>query len=591
MTNRIILFLFLLQALFSFAEAQDSMTDVQNKEEIKATIDEDTNIIILEAKSNCPLTEELKKLLKEKSNYQIYRISTDNPAAPTSTALKLDELLDQKNPIICNGVCTLRFVNNVSLGQYIVVVAGLKTLASNRTNTVPLFFNLQAPKPAATATIVSSLEGSRDKIRVQSKATLTAEPILKVTNSTLKIAPDGTKVVPQTEVINARVEDATAPGIAAAVPTSAKEFTLLLDHGLSKAKTHNLSINNGVSDSGKNKVIAKGSVEIPGLPKKPDELNFELKLSTQAAHRQKPFFDLTSKYNAQDQIPIGSCFLSVNNLPCYWQPQISVDLGLGNTKSNNSIILDLSFRSIIHQSNLTVISPNDARFANIDHQAGEIAIPAYLGWKNTDWTNGAIYFFIGPKFESDRRFARINALGTARLDFKLHRFLGSIREKRNLLTGQPEGLSKEQAAQVEIKSGFTIVPFIGLDFGRKVTSEAVENKKKKVRVIIPQNTIFRGFAGFNSTWESEVPGLQLPISISLEEKFTYLSREETIGSVVDSGVDLRKVSRFQQRSVLSFDLFFNQVRRYSFNITYENGRKAPNFEYLNKITAGFRVVY
>jgi hypothetical protein len=240
---------------------------------------------------------------------------------------------------------------------------------------------------------------------------------------------------------------------------------------------------------------------------------------------------------------------------------------------------------------LTIISPNDERFANVDRQAGEVAIPAYLGWKNTGWTKGAIYFFIGPKFESDRKFARINALGTTRFDFRLHRLLGSIREKRNLLTGQPEGLSKEQAAQVEIKSGFTIVPFIGLDFGGKVTSEAVENKKKNVRVVIPQNTIFRGFAGFNSTWESEVPGLQLPVSLSLEERLTYLAREETIGSVVDSGVDLRRVNRFQPRSVLSFDLFFNQVRRYSFNITYENGRKAPNFEYLNKVTAGFRVIY
>jgi hypothetical protein len=32
-------------------------------------------------------------------------------------------------------------------------------------------------------------------------------------------------------------------------------------------------------------------------------------------------------------------------------------------------------------------------------------------------------------------------------------------------------------------------------------------------------------------------------------------------------------------------------KRYSFNVSYENGRKAPNFECLNKFTTGIKVVY
>jgi hypothetical protein len=579
MINRNILLLVLLFTTFTFAAAQN--------QEIKATINEDSRILILESKSNAPLSEELKNLLKEKSNYRLYKISSDDPANPTSTVLPLDALLDERTPIICNAVCTLIFRNNVSVGQYVLAVNGLTTVAANRTNTVPLFFNLSPPSPPATATIVSSMEGERDKIRVQSKSTLTANPSLQVTNSTLKIAPNNAKVVPQTEIIGAQVENVSTPGQPTTTSTTGTEFNLLLDDGLSKAKTHNLTIQNGVVDARGNTVVPKGSVEIPGLPKKPDDLNFELKLSTQAAFRQKPFFDLSGKYNAQDQIPIGPCFLSVNNNFCYWHPQITVDLGLGNTKSANSIILDLSFRSIIYDKNQADVDLNDPVF-RVDERAGELAIPAYYARKQTAWNKGAIFLFLGPKFESDRRFARINALGTTRLDFRMHRWLGSIREKRNLLT---DNLTKEQAAQVEINSGFTIVPFIGVDFGRKVTSEVVENKKKNVRVVIPQHSIFRGFVGFNSTLELEIPKLKFPVNISLEERLFYLARQETIGSVIDSGVDLRKVNRFQNRSVLSFDLFFNQVRRYSFNVTYENGRKPPNFEYLNKVTAGFRVVY
>lgn len=359
----------------------------------------------------------------------------------------------------------------------------------------------------------------------------------------------------------------------------------MLDNGLAKARTHTLSIPDGITDSGGNRVKTEGSVEIPGLPRPPDALNFELRLSSEAAHHQKPFFNLASKYDAQNQIPIGRCFMSVNSLPCYWQPQISLDLGLGETKSKNSIVIDLPFRSIIYNTPMRTFSSNDDIFY-VDE--GEIAIPTYYGWKHTPLHRGNVYFFFGPKFESDRKFARINTMGSLRLDFRMHRLLGSIAQKRSLLSGgEPFGLTKQQLSQVEIKSGYSLIPTIGVDFGRKVTAEVLT--RNALRQVIPQNNIFRVFGGFRGVLEFQM--FTFPMSFTLDEKVYYLAERESIGTIIGNRIDIRQVKGLHHRGVLSFDAFLNQARRYSFNVTYENGRSAPNFEYLSKISAGFRVVY
>lgn len=605
------LLLWILLLSINIIHSQNQPAASTGQHSVRASTDEGSKQLIVETWPNTPLSPGLQALMSDENNYRIYRISFDNPSAPISTVLNFDDLF-AGGPIGCNGttgVCLINLKNSLDPGNYVIEIPGLRRFTNGSSDSVQVFFALKAPKPipvpgisTTTASIVSSIDGRRNKVRLQSKSPITANPSLQVLDTTLAISDDDTRVVQSSTPIQAQVEDKNNPGKPASGQSTEKEFTLLLDNGLAKAQTHNLSIKDGVFDAGNNKVKTEGSVEIPGLPKAPDALNFELKLSSESANHQKPFFNLATKYDAQDLLPIGNCFLSVSNFPCYWQPQISVDVGLGDTKSKNSIIIDLPLRSLIHHDKICLnhdgepsirsqkfkscTDPSNKVFQGLN--PGETAIPAYYAWANTPLYKGDIFLFVGPKFESDRRFARINTLGSIRLDFKIHRLLASIGNRRGLLTGgAPYGLTKQQLSQVEIKSGYSLIPSIGIDFGRKVTAEVLE--KNNLRQVIPRHSIFRGYAGFKSTFEWEL--FTLPMSFSIDEKLSYLADQETIGSIIGNRINIRRIKGFHNRGVASWDIFLNQVRRYSFNITYENGRSAPNFEYLNKVSAGLRIVY
>jgi hypothetical protein len=197
----------------------------------------------------------------------------------------------------------------------------------------------------------------------------------------------------------------------------------------------------------------------------------------------------------------------------------------------------------------------------------------------------SVEFRAGPKFEVDRRFARVNVLGSARLDFFFGRWVASIADRRARLK---EDL-KERSDQVFMRYGFRLVPFVNFDFGGKVTGEVVENTTTKVRVVIPRNSIGRAQFGFVNLYEWYL--FSLPMSLTIDENISYLWKPEIIGSVTTEGVNLRRIRGFQHRGKASFDIFLDPAKRYSFNISYENGRSAPNFEYLNKVTTGFRLQY
>jgi len=134
-----------------------------------------------------------------------------------------------------------------------------------------------------------------------------------------------------------------------------------------------------------------------------------------------------------------------------------------------------------------------------------------------------------------------------------------------------------------------LVPFLNFDFGRKITAEVVENKKKRLRLLIPQYTIARARFGFINLYEWYLGSF--PMTLTIEENFQYLFKNEVVGTVTADGVDLRRIRGFHHYSRASIDVFLDRAKRYSFNVTYENGRTSPNFEYLNKVTTGFRLLY
>jgi hypothetical protein len=70
-----------------------------------------------------------------------------------------------------------------------------------------------------------------------------------------------------------------------------------------------------------------------------------------------------------------------------------------------------------------------------------------------------------------------------------------------------------------------------------------------------------------------------------------LALPEMIGFTTSSGVAFRRLSGIQPHTKASIDFSFDPAKHYSWNVTYENGRAAPNFEYLNKVSSGIKVIY
>ena len=136
-----------------------------------------------------------------------------------------------------------------------------------------------------------------------------------------------------------------------------------------------------------------------------------------------------------------------------------------------------------------------------------------------------------------------------------------------------------------------IIPFISFDLGGHVNNETVHKKVSGVEmsVFVPRHKILRGYAGFTSTFEFD--DIATPFTVTIEEAMVYLASRETIGFPNDDGAFLRSVKGLHHRGKATFAFAVGRSKHYSLILTYENGRQAPNLEYLNKLGTGIKIVY
>jgi hypothetical protein len=356
---------------------------------------------------------------------------------------------------------------------------------------------------------------------------------------------------------------------------------LRLDRKLVEGQTHVLLIDNGITDAAGNNVRADGKVELAPPPKKPEDRRLDMSLATVAAAKQKAVFDLTAAI-------VPKRIYQVRNTNWLWEPKLAVDVGLRSTKSSNSIVVaPLNFRNVFLEDVFEAKLPKPAKPELGPKTKDRVGRPitGWDTWRATPWYMPSdVEFTVGPKAEFDRNFKRKNVLGAVRFDFNFHRWLGTIARKRQLLE---DSYGKPISSQIVLNSGWKLVPYLAFDFGGHVNNETVSKKGKSV--FVPRHKIFRSYVGFVSTIEWNTFGL--PTSLSLEETWVHLAARETIGFTTDSGAELRQLRGFHPRSKVTLDFAFDPSKHYTFSIGFENGRLAPNFEYLNKLGAGIRVVY
>jgi hypothetical protein len=425
-----------------------------------------------------------------------------------------------------------------------------------------------------SASIVESLNASntRKEIRIKATGPLASPANLNIQEKTLRINAEGTRVEDHFQNLTG-VAKQPAPNL----------IEVKLDQKLNDGQAHTLSVPAGtITDGAGTSIDAKGTITIAGLPSPPDDPELTLELATNAAVGQKPQFDIDFAWAPYKKYRPWRRW--------YLQPELKVDVGLGDTKSDNAISLALLG---LHPSKVSNIKneavteePQLGRPGAKLVAADDVQLKTLRDWRRLSWLKLANYdFFIGPKLEADRAFNRINTLGLIRFEFRFHRWIASINEKRKLL--QPDLL--ERTDLVEINNGYRFIPYLSFDFGGNVRNETVENTAKTLSVTIPRHPIFRSNLGMKGLLQWRL--FSFPMSITLEERLMHLASHEEIAFTTDEGIGRRNLRGFHHHGEAAWNLAFDPAKHYNFTVTYENGRTAPNFEYLNKFSTGFKIIF
>lgn len=590
----------------AFARAQE-----ENQERVVISVAESRTKLNVFLNTNKALTGEQREILNDKSNYVLYRIDApDDPEKMRGVKIvDCGKNTDGQKTYECwqsisaagnsyEFSLTLPDQRVFEYKTYMLKIKGLK-LTDDEQMSAPFSFNLKQK-----ARILPSIDAARNKILIKSAVSIekSGEP-LKVSDEVLEISPKHDELIRKENagVIAARLNEKS--------PETDRE--LILEKKLSEGRTHYLAVTQGLSDGSGEKITAAGKITVLGLPPPQENPKFDIRLSSAAAAgSQKPSFDLATNVNVKnfDRLFFGGWLL---------EPGVSAEVGLGQTKSKNSIVADFPFRRPLQfyhcrsaEERRNQGNPPELRAAEDRPQTVQTAPPCdkiqRIGLSDSDkerqvvaklsnynrWTSrpfglDSIDFMVGPKFELYRG-ARANALGTLRLNFNFNQWDKTIATKRDHLRTDlgNYGLIAERVA---VRSGFRLVPTVAVDFGSNLTSEVVENQRKKIRVILPSHPIFRTSAGFAGFYQRYF--YSLPVTFGVEASLAYLGFEEAVGNKTDNGIDIRRIRGFQPHAKASFDIALDAAKRYSFSFTYENGRSAPDFQYFNKLSAGIHLIY
>jgi hypothetical protein len=405
---------------------------------------------------------------------------------------------------------------------------------------------------------------------------------------------------------------------------------------LEEGRIHALIITQGIVTNAaplpSKPITGRGGIELGGLPSNPDAPKISSTFSSNAGVGQKAFWDLKLDFKPKNQ-PIDLTSGAI------WKPSAAIDIGLRSTKSSNSIVLSFvrsnsymlcpknlfmtqsekdaeeaeerALREYERQNNLSppkktkpACGQDKVVIPDPNLPQGAIITNAYANWSSTPWTRRShIGFEWGPKLEADRDFNKVNILGNVRLDFVFHRWLGTINYQRRLILLDDEFADDRKTAAGKLEGpffGFTLVPYLAFDLGRRAYSETIKKKVTQqingqpvtveTSVTVPGFTVARANLGFTSSFEWYT-FKKIPTTLTLNESVIFIGSTESVGFTTDQGAFLRRVRGFHPSLKTSLDFAIDPARHYSFNITWDNGRTPPNFEYLNKLSTGLKVIY
>jgi hypothetical protein len=135
------------------------------------------------------------------------------------------------------------------------------------------------------------------------------------------------------------------------------------------------------------------------------------------------------------------------------------------------------------------------------------------------------------------------------------------------------------------RGGFQFTPYVEFDAGAHANNEIVTNTTTHTTETVPEHSIARLYGGLFT--KIQFWHFQLTSDLSIVDMLT----NETIGFTTKQGVGLRKLIGVHPYNKPDLTLFLDAAHHYGLDITYENGRTAPNFEYLNTANLGIKIIY
>lgn len=372
------------------------------------------------------------------------------------------------------------------------------------------------------------------------------------------------------------------------------EIELQLKKRLAENRNHYFIVE-GRSDDGR-KLSATGKITVPGLPPPNTKPVIDVNFYSEVGGNIKPHFNFFGilKYR----------FLGSETSTFRLEPSLTYDLGLGSTKSKNALTLDVpvAFTEMavqnIEGACRSVTQPSmvgdkgreeDPRLT--DGNVHLVPLNCYNSWRNhSPFSIRSVGVSFGPKFEANKSFKKVNALARTQFTLNFHRWQNSVAEQLRYiaLDLDRDKTFRDYWRDVPIDFGFSITPRFGFEAGRKLTTETIRNKSGSINHVIDTYPILRAFAGFEQVYEFN--NWLLPAKLTINEDLFYLAATEAIADIKDNRLIRRDVRGFHPYSKVVLDLFLDRARRYSFTVSYENGRAAPNFEYLNTIRSGIRLI-
>jgi hypothetical protein len=242
----------------------------------------------------------------------------------------------------------------------------------------------------------------------------------------------------------------------------------------------------------------------------------------------------------------------------FLDPAVTFDVGSANAKSTNSVIIPSQFS---HSFIWGLPTAGDQTTGN--------PIAA-----NTTF---------GPRAEFDTLYGGVNLLGEGRLELYLRQLSQSVDVQKAVISAGNPAIKD----LLELPgNGYSVFPYVQFDAGGHLNSQSISNPQGDPPTDIPTYNIARVYLGIHGTAQV----LQRN-NFTIDASYVDLFSTETVPYTVNKVVFARSLSGFQPHAKLTYSFTFDEAKHFAGSIAWENGRSAPTFQYLNKVTVGLQVTY